>query len=77
MILSIAGTEFSSLANSQSNNTFEEAALAGSSTKPVDANPYNLEVESVVQYESQYGVIKWLGNLPDHTGTHAGLEMVK
>ena len=81
MILSysVAGTEISSQSNGQSNksnNTVEEAKLAGSSAQPVGANPYNLEVGSVVQYESQYGVIKWIGNLPDHTGTHAGLEMV-
>ena len=42
-------------------------------------NPFNLIVESSVQYgnSGQYGVIKWIGILPGSEVPYAGLEMVK
>lgn len=44
----------------------------------VEPNPYNLKVGSVIQYGDpvEYGVIKWIGNLPDEEGLYAGVEMV-
>ena len=42
----------------------------------VDANPYNLEVGSVIQYVAQCGVIKWIGKLSDQEEIFAGVEMV-
>ena len=72
-------TEIHSQTNSQSSSNVEShkgALVATDSTQPVDTNPYNLEVGSVVQYGSKCGVIKWMGNIPDQTGTCAGLEMV-
>lgn len=43
----------------------------------MDTNPCNLDVGSVIEYDQNCGVIKWIGKLPDHTEVMAGLEMVK
>lgn len=41
-------------------------------------NPYNLGVGSAVEFLDleQYGVIKWIGNIPGSKEIFAGLEMV-
>ena len=71
-------TETYSQANSQSNNVVDNhTVLATDSAQLVDTNPSNLEVGSVIQYGPQYGVIKWIGKLPDQTEINAGLEMVR
>ena len=47
--------------------------------QPIDPNPYNLKVGSFIQYgePAQYGVIKWIGNIPDEADVCAGVEMVR
>ena len=43
-------------------------------------NPYNFEVGTTVGHgvPAEYGVIKWMGILPDdHKMAYAGLEMVR
>ena len=45
---------------------------------PQDKNPYNLEKGSLVQFGNPpcYGVIKWIGSLPEIDGIMAGVEVV-
>ena len=47
--------------------------------QPVEPNPYNLKIGSVIEYSKpvQYGVIKWMGRLHGEEGLHAGVEMVR
>ena len=42
-------------------------------------NPYNLKVGSLIEYgePAQFGVIKWIGDLPNKTDIYAGLKMVR
>ena len=42
-------------------------------------NPYNLVVGSAVQLNNtkQYGVIRWIGTLPDYKTPYAGIELVR
>ena len=73
--------EKSSQANSQSNdvdNRPNETVLSADNIQLVDTSLYNLEVGSVIQFGEppRYGVIKWIGNLPDQAEVSAGLEMV-
>jgi len=47
--------------------------------QPQSDNPYNLKVESAVQFGDPltYGVIKWIGSLPKYgDALQAGLKMV-
>jgi len=39
-------------------------------------SPRNLTKGSVVEYSGKFGVIKWIGFLPDFGNQMAGLEMV-
>lgn len=57
----------------------KKATLAADSIGLIDTNPYNLEVGSVIEYgePAVYGVIKWIGNLPNETKIYAGLELVR
>ena len=52
--------------------------LTSSSVELIDANPYNLEVGSAVQYgkPAQCGIIKWMGNLSNEAEVLAEVEMV-
>lgn len=52
--------------------------IAADSIEFIDSNPNNLEVGSIVQYgePAWYGMIKWIGKLPNETETSAELEMV-
>ena len=43
-------------------------------------NTYYLKVGSLIEYgrePAQFGVIKWIGGLPNKTDVYAGLEMVR
>ena len=53
--------------------------ISSHSTERKDINPHNLMVGSVIEYDEpvQYGVIKWIGKLPDQQAIFAGVEMVK
>ena len=75
-------TENSSQANSQISNlddTHNKIVHSADDKHLVDTNHHNLTVESVIRYGEpvRYGVIKWIGNLPDQVETFAGLEMVR
>ena len=81
-------TDSSSETSSQSsdvNNSCREAAISLDDIQLVDISPcdryknqYNLKVGSVIQYGNppRYGVIKWIGHLPDEIVMYAGVEMV-
>ena len=53
--------------------------ISSHSIERKDINPHNLMVGSVIEYDEpvQYGVIKWIGKLPDQQAIFAGVEMVK
>ena len=75
-------TENSSQANSQISyldDTHDKTIHSADDKHLVDTNQHNLTVESVIRYGKplRYGVIKWIGNLPDQVETFAGLEMVR
>ena len=72
-------TEKSSQTRSQSNDTHNKADCSSAdSTQLVDINSCNLKIGSVIKYGTpiKYGVIKWIGKLPDQVETSAGVEMV-
>ena len=52
--------------------------LSQQAEMPQDKNPYNLEKGSLVQFGNPpcYGVIKWLGSLPEIDGMMTGVEVV-
>ena len=63
--------------SNQVDNSHKDPAIAAN-IEPIDTNPPNLKVESVIQYgePAQCGVIKWIGSLPGETEVYAGVEMV-
>ena len=72
-------TEKSSQTSSQSNDINNKADCGSAdNTQLVDANSCNLKIGSVIKYGMpiQYGVIKWIGKLPDQADIFAGVEMV-
>ena len=66
--------------SSQSNHIHNNKADCGStdSIQPIDTNSCNLKIGSVIEYGMpvRYGVIKWIGKLPDQAQISAGVEMV-
>ena len=77
---SVAGsTVDTDQSNGVDDDWYRGEVLTASSVELVDTNPYNLTVGSVIQYGEpvQYGVIKWIGNLPNETNVFAGVEMVR
>ena len=71
--------EKSSQMSSQSNDTHNKADCGSTdNAQLIDTNSCNLKIGSVIKYGTpiQYGVIKWIGKLPDQVEIFAGVEMV-
>ena len=64
---------------SNSYDTDDRRRDSTSGMQLVDTNLHKLTVGSVIQYgePAQYGVIKWIGKLPDQEEIFAGVEMVR
>ena len=59
------------------NQSRSESVPTPDNIQLMDTNPHNLDVGSVIEYDQNCGVIKWIGKLAGDTELTAGLEMVK